>query len=52
MDIIGVSIDELLREVSPLIDWVFKDWAASMILFVLGMVCWVRHQRRYRKHRF
>ncbi|MGE5304097.1 MAG: hypothetical protein ACM3TN_12350 [Alphaproteobacteria bacterium] len=52
MDIIGESVMEFFRELSPLIDWASHDWAATMIFILLGMICWARHQRRYRKHRF
>jgi hypothetical protein len=52
MDIIGKSVNEFFRELSPLIGWALNNWAVTMIFFLLGMIYWARHQRRYRKHRF
>lgn len=52
MEIIGEAVDELFRELSPLTDWALNDWAVQMIPLLLAMICWARHQRRYRKHRF
>ena len=52
MGIIGESIERFFRELSPLIDWALKDWAVQMIFLLFGMICWARHQRRFRRHRF
>jgi hypothetical protein len=52
MDIIGESVNELFRELSPLIGWASNNWAVTMIFFLLAMIYWPRHQRRHRQHRF
>jgi hypothetical protein len=51
MDIIGESVTELFRELSPLTDWALNHWALAMV-FLIGMIYWANHERRYRKRRF
>ncbi len=51
MDIIGESINEFFRELSPLTDWALNNWAVA-VLFLLGMIYWASHERGRRKRRF
>jgi len=51
MGIIGESVMEFFRELSPLVDWALNNWAVAMV-FLIGMIYWASHERRPRKHRF
>ena len=51
MDIIGESINEFFRELSPLTNWALNNWAVAMV-FLLGMIYWASHRRRRPKYRF
>jgi hypothetical protein len=51
MDIIGESVMEFFRELSPLTDWALNNWAVAMV-FLIGMIYWASHERRSRKRRF
>ncbi len=51
MDIIGDSINEFFRELTPLTAWALNNWAVAVVV-LLGMIYWASHRRRHRKHRF
>jgi hypothetical protein len=39
MDIIGESVNEFFRELSPLIGWALNHWTVATV-FLLGMIYW------------
>ncbi len=51
MDIIGESINEFFRELSPLADWAWNHGTVAVV-FLLGMIYWAGHERGRRKRRF
>jgi hypothetical protein len=51
MDIIGEYVMEFFRELSPLTDWALNNWAVAMV-FLIGMIYWLSHERRLPKRRF
>ena len=51
MDIIGQSVMEFFREVSPLTDWALNNWAVAMV-FLIAMIYWASTARDPGKRRF
>ncbi len=49
MDIIGEFVKRLFFELNPILDWLVRNWALTLVLLV-AMIYWAARQKRLDRH--